>query len=248
MAGAGVVSEEEDEEEGEERRDLGLRGASGSVGGSASIGAVGSSGQLQLRCPLANCNAVYVRRPRFLDHIRTQHPEEAARFVSMQEDVRPFKCPLSSCECSYVRKGDLKAHVLKAHAMEAQTFPDIIKPKSTKDGKDFPCPAPGCDCGYKRHSDLYHRSFSPYEIIHLLMHAFRLHRKYHFTARHFELLKDYPEFGRVKLVSDNRTCRECNARFPDQVRDSDPSASCISMAPDPCIAIGTASGACACSA
>jgi len=156
---------------------------------------MGNQGQTQLKCPVANCNAVYVRRPRYLDHLRAQHPDQAHLYMREDEDVRPYKCPMAFCDCSYVRKGDLKAHVMKVHADHAAEFPDILKPKSTKTGKEFPCPVSGCDCGYKRHSDL----------------------KYHFCSRHYELLRDYPEFGRAKPQVNIRTCRECNASFDDQV-------------------------------
>ncbi len=32
----------------------------------------------QLQCPVDGCYAIYVRRPRLVDHILTQHPEEAS--------------------------------------------------------------------------------------------------------------------------------------------------------------------------
>lgn len=47
-----------------------------------------------------------------------------------------------------------QVHFAKAHAELAPAFPDLMRPKSTKEGKQFQCPMPNCPCGYQRKSDL----------------------------------------------------------------------------------------------
>jgi len=67
---------------------------------------------------------------------------------------KKWQCPFPDCVCGYSRKGDLKGHLLKRHPGECKQFPDILRPRSSKENKKFRCPIPNCQCGYMRKFDL----------------------------------------------------------------------------------------------
>jgi len=89
------------------------------------------------------------------------------------EDEKPWQCPVPQCTASYQRKGDLKYHILRKHNLEAQSYPDLLRSRSSKQNKNFVCPITSCQSGYMRFSDL----------------------KSHFVQKHGDQLQAHPDLS-----------------------------------------------------